>query len=40
MRIGDEIIQVNGIDCKQIDIDQMQELFRQNQSIQLTIIDE
>ncbi|CAH8842623.1 unnamed protein product [Trichobilharzia szidati] len=40
LRIGDEIIQVNGIDCRQLDIDQMQELFRQNQTIQLTIIDE
>ncbi|VDP36530.1 unnamed protein product [Schistosoma margrebowiei] len=40
IHIGDEIVQVNGMSCKQLDIDDLQELFRNNQSIILTFIDQ
>ncbi|CAI2727270.1 unnamed protein product [Schistosoma spindalis] len=40
IHIGDEIVQVNGMYCKQLDMYDLQELFRNNQSIILTFIDQ
>ncbi|CAH8528410.1 unnamed protein product [Schistosoma rodhaini] len=39
LHIGDEIIQINGIHCKQLNIYNLQKLFHNNQSIILTFID-
>ncbi|CAH8529972.1 unnamed protein product [Schistosoma haematobium] len=40
IHIGDEIVQINGTYCNQLDIYDIQELFRNNQSIILTFIDQ
>ncbi|TNN05406.1 PDZ DHR GLGF domain-containing-like protein [Schistosoma japonicum] len=37
--IGDEIVQVNGIQCSDLDVNDLQELFRNHQSLVLTIIN-
>ncbi|CAH8842611.1 unnamed protein product [Trichobilharzia szidati] len=38
--IGDEIVQVNGMSCTQLDTNQLQELFRKHQSLDLIIISQ
>ncbi|CAH8503170.1 unnamed protein product [Heterobilharzia americana] len=40
VNVGDEIVQVNGIDCKHLNTSQMQEIFKNNQSLSLTIMNQ